>query len=422
MRLPKVRRPPQPGSPTAFISYRRDDSSGYAGRLHDALRERWGEGNVRMDVDDIPPGADYVRAAREMVASSDIVLVLIGKRWADGRNAERLADPEDLLRQEVETALEKDVRVIPVLLNGAAMPAPEVLPPSLAPLLRRNAFELSERRWTYDVQDLVTTVERLPARAAAPDPREPGPGDRPQPPPPPPSGPTTAPRSRRPVPWRKAGLALLAVAVVLAAAFLLDDLWVGPEPMSGPVDATEVVPDSLRPLEPVAEEDCSRYNPRALRIESDAGWGWRLTDGAVTMAFLDDEADARRALALARRHTEHCFIGRPVPELVDAGVGNPDEARYVTDYWIGDSGIATTLSGEDCVAYSPATLTVVEESRSGPSWLLQDGAGNRTLARFASLAAANRGLLVAREAGELCYIGRDNDRPDAEAYVVEYWR
>ncbi len=431
MRLPNVRRPPPPGRPTVFISYRRDDSSGYAGRLHDALRERWGEGNVRMDVDDIPPGADYTQAAREMVASSDIVLVLIGKRWLEGSNAERLADPADLLRQEVETALKKNVRVIPVLLNGASMPAPEALPASLAPLLTRNAFELSERRWTYDVQDLVTTVERLPVHAALTDAPEPAV----RPPAPDPPLPSRRPATAKRFPlrsWERAVLALLAVAAVVGAVRILADAWVSPENMSTPpltdtavaldlpYDTPAVLDRPLPPV-PVAEEDCRRFNPRALKVErSSSEKAWVLTDGVATMAYLDDEADAQRALAVARRHTEHCFIGRYIDELDMGGLGYPDRDRYITDYWIGDSGIATTVSDEDCVAYAPAALRVVERSRSWPHMILQDG--TRALASFETLEGANRAREVARGAAQLCYIGRDNSRPNAEAFIMEYWR
>lgn len=165
MRLPRFGRSPAP-APTIFISYRRDDSSGHAGRLYDSLRDRWGEDCVRMDVGDIPPGVDYARAAREMVGGSDVVLVLIGRRWADGINRERLTKEDDLLRVEVETALQRNVHIIPVLLNGAPVPEREALPASLVPLLGRNAFELSDRRWAHDIKDLVAAIERLTRRTA----------------------------------------------------------------------------------------------------------------------------------------------------------------------------------------------------------------------------------------------------------------
>lgn len=177
MSFPRIR---QPGTtiPLVFISYRRDDSSGHAGRLYDSLCERWGKDRVRMDLGDIPPGADYAEAAREMVGRSDVLLVLIGKRWLQGTNRERLSDDQDLLRVEVETALQENVHIIPVLLNGTPIPDPEALPISLMPLLRRNAFEVSDRRWSHDVQDLASAMEALRVQtpsvkrsSAAPRPR-----------------------------------------------------------------------------------------------------------------------------------------------------------------------------------------------------------------------------------------------------------
>jgi hypothetical protein len=185
-------------APTIFISYRRDDSSGYAGRLHDALRDVLGDANVRMDVDDFAAGGEFAVEAKEMAGGSDVLLALMGSRWAEGANAARLADPADLLRQEIETALEKGVRVIPVLLNGARLPDAAALPDSLQPLLHRNAFDLSERRWDYDVNDMVAALRSTPARAGA------GGGGR--------------PGGR---PWKLALAAAVLAAVVIAGTMYL---------------------------------------------------------------------------------------------------------------------------------------------------------------------------------------------------------
>lgn len=152
----------RPTAPQVFISYRRDDAGGYAGRLRDDLREVLGPNRVRMDIGGLEYGGEFEAEARSIVAGSGVLLALIGKRWADEDNAPRLADPNDLLRQEIETALAANVRVVPVLLNGAALPPADALPESLRPLLKRNAFELSESRWTYDVGQLVKFIRRLP--------------------------------------------------------------------------------------------------------------------------------------------------------------------------------------------------------------------------------------------------------------------
>ncbi len=89
----------------------------------------------------------------------------MGPRWATGTDADgaiRIADPDDFVRLEVETALERaDVTVIPVLVGGARMPDPDDLPPGVAPITRRNAIELSDGRWRYDVGRLMTRLEEL---------------------------------------------------------------------------------------------------------------------------------------------------------------------------------------------------------------------------------------------------------------------
>lgn len=190
-------------APTIFISYRRDDTSGYAGRLHDALRDVLGDEKVRMDVDDFAAGGEFAVEAKEMVARSDVLLALIGKRWAEGPNATRLADPADLLRHEIETALENGVRVIPVLVDGAKLPDAASLPESLHPLLQRNAFELSERRWDYDVTELVKTLRGTPLSARAAD-RAAG-----------------GIKGRGARPWGLAAIAAVIVAVVIAGTLYL---------------------------------------------------------------------------------------------------------------------------------------------------------------------------------------------------------
>jgi hypothetical protein len=355
-----------------------------------------------------------------MVAASDIVLVLIGSQWAAGKNAERLGDHDDLVRQEVEMALEKGARVIPVLLNGAPLPNSVVLPPSLAPLLKRNAFELSERRWNYDVQDLVTTLEGLPAPAvptAAPEIPSQGPSvqelarGRPAP---------SVARTFVPRPRTIAAAGLLLTAAVLGAIIFLDrPIETRVEMSANP--ASPGVAAARPPEMPPAEEDCRTYNPRALKIEDERGWGWSLTAGE-RLVYLDNRADARRALALARRYTRHCFIGRPKDDMFP-GLGQPGEGAFIVDYWSGDSGLPAQgdVGREDCVKYSPAMLRV-ERAQSESHWVLRAGSADTVLARFATEADARRGLVVARAASEICYVGRDNPRPDADTYIMEYWR
>jgi TIR domain len=147
-----------------FISYRRDDSRGYAGRLQGDLSRRYSEEHVFRDVE-IPPGADFGEYITGLVDKCNVVLAIIGPRWIDARDRDgerRIDDPQDWVRLEIERALARDgVEVIPVLVDGARLPPREELPDSLLALRRRNAFELSDRRWDYDIEDLGKHLDGL---------------------------------------------------------------------------------------------------------------------------------------------------------------------------------------------------------------------------------------------------------------------
>jgi TIR domain len=147
-----------------FISYRRDDSRGYAGRLQGDLSRRYTEEHVFRDVE-IPPGADFGEYITSLVDKCNVVLAIIGPRWLDARDREgerRIDDPQDWVRLEIERALARDgVEVIPVLVDGARLPPREELPPSLLGLRRRNAFELSDSRWDYDLEQLGKHLDGL---------------------------------------------------------------------------------------------------------------------------------------------------------------------------------------------------------------------------------------------------------------------
>lgn len=145
-----------------FLSYRRDDSAGHVGRLTDRLCTWFGRDAIFRDLDSIAPGRDFIIAINEAIDACDAVVAVIGRDWlveagADGHR--RLDDPDDFVRVEITTALERGVQVIPVLVDRAGMPSPESLPPPLAPFARRNALELSESRWDYDVQRLIKVLD-----------------------------------------------------------------------------------------------------------------------------------------------------------------------------------------------------------------------------------------------------------------------
>jgi hypothetical protein len=147
-----------------FLSYRRDDSAGFAGRLYDRLASRYGPDRLFMDVDTIRPGHDFAEDIVSALARSAVCVVLIGRHWEsitlpDGRR--RLDDPTDFVRLEVAAAIREGVTVIPVLVEGAPMPSPASLPEELRALSRRQAIDLSNERWNYDVGRLVLALDEI---------------------------------------------------------------------------------------------------------------------------------------------------------------------------------------------------------------------------------------------------------------------
>jgi TIR domain-containing protein len=159
-----------------FISYRREDSAAYAGRLCDRLSARFGAEQVFMDVDDIPPGADFLAHIDAKVASCDAMVVVIGKNWLAARNAQgqlRLSDPDDFVGLEVSMALQRGVFVIPVLVGGAQMPKGNELRADLKALATRNALTIDDRNFQRDADALIVAIERIPAfNRTAPTPVE----------------------------------------------------------------------------------------------------------------------------------------------------------------------------------------------------------------------------------------------------------
>ena len=153
-----------------FISYRRDDAAGYAGRLEEALERRLGHGSVFRDVLDIAPGEDFVQAIRARLGGAKTVLVLIGPRWAgaDATGQRRIDDANDFVRLEVAVALDSGAQVVPVLLPGATMPAEASLPPPLQALARRNALSLGDAHWDADIGRLADTIGLPKPRARWP--------------------------------------------------------------------------------------------------------------------------------------------------------------------------------------------------------------------------------------------------------------
>ena len=148
--------------PKIFISYRRDDSGGHAGRLYDRLVQHFGPENVFIDVDTIGPGVDFVEAVNHAVAACDRLIAVIGREWlaAPGaRGNRRLDDPEDMVRLEIATAFERGITVIPLLVRGAQPPRATELPDGLKGLASRNALEVTDARFHSDLDRLIEELE-----------------------------------------------------------------------------------------------------------------------------------------------------------------------------------------------------------------------------------------------------------------------
>ncbi len=132
--------------PKIFISYRRNDTASNAGRIYDHLINHFGQGQVFMDVDTIRPGLDFVEVVQDAIAASDGLIAVIGQEWltaSDGTGGRRLDQPDDLVRLEIATALERGIPVVPVLVQGAEMPRGTDLPEGLKELTSRNALDVS---------------------------------------------------------------------------------------------------------------------------------------------------------------------------------------------------------------------------------------------------------------------------------------
>lgn len=155
-----------------FISYRRSDTQGYAGRLSDSLEGYFGGNRIFRDIKDIKGGSKYAKDIDEQMSSADAVIVLIGPNWLSVTNDDgkrRIDDPNDWVVQEIVTAIKLGIRVFPVLIDGTVLPRKNELPSNLAPILNFNAITISDRNWDLDILslgkiisfDVPTTNEKI---------------------------------------------------------------------------------------------------------------------------------------------------------------------------------------------------------------------------------------------------------------------
>jgi hypothetical protein len=149
--------------PGVFLSYRREDSSGYAGRLFDILSAQFGADNVYMDLDSIAGGDDFAAVIEREISRADVLVAVIGSRWltsTDGNGGRRLDVANDFVRFEISMALQRGIRVIPVLVGGATLPRADELPDNLRTLTQRQAIEIRDRSFHPDAQRLTDVLHR----------------------------------------------------------------------------------------------------------------------------------------------------------------------------------------------------------------------------------------------------------------------
>ena len=149
-------------SRSIFISYRREDAGAEALNLFDALTHKYGSQAIFMDIDGIPLGVDFREYLKTNLAGCRVLLAVIGKSWLtllDDNGHLRLNDPTDFVRFEIAAALKSEIDVIPVLVQGAAMPQSSALPEEVKSLCFRNGTKLSHDHWKSDTSQLVNALE-----------------------------------------------------------------------------------------------------------------------------------------------------------------------------------------------------------------------------------------------------------------------
>ncbi|WP_454061080.1 toll/interleukin-1 receptor domain-containing protein [Candidatus Nitrospira salsa] len=156
--------------PEIFISYRRNDSEGWAGRLTETLQLAFGEESVFFDFDSITPSSEWRHALEKGIISCKLLVAIIGPCWSKAMHPSgglRLDDPDDLVRFELVTALEKGIAILPVLVGNASLPKATELPDVLQRILAFQALVLPSRHWKHEVGSILDIIEELLGRRRA---------------------------------------------------------------------------------------------------------------------------------------------------------------------------------------------------------------------------------------------------------------
>lgn len=180
----------------------------------------------------------------------------------------------------------------------------------------------------------------------------------------------------------------------------------------GPTASPTVAPADVLPTN--VASDCIPYDPATLSIEDLGADGWRLNSSTSAMLLTDTQADAEKALALARLHTQQCFIGRANQRS--------DRSRYITTFWTGPGATVVVIPSDaipspDCIQYDPSNLSIEDLGAIG--WRLNSGPIAMVLADNEQDANLLQGL--ATHYHQQCFIGRGNSRSDRSRYIVDYW-
>lgn len=242
-----------------FINYRRDDSAPYAGRLYDRMAGHFGHDHVFMDIDQIEPGEVFDQVIQEKLKAVQAAVVLIGAHWldiADANGQRRLDHPDDWVRLEIAALLERGIRVIPVLVGGAAMPKSTQLPESLAPLTRRQAIEITDHRFHADTDKLIKALEKIVGVPVPPKSEPP----------------------RKPEEPEKPGLSRFvaiagAAGIVLAAGFYFGGMPSKPTPFQQEMDNQTAEPVAATPAaetKPVSTKAPAAEQPQPKKPEPKA--------------------------------------------------------------------------------------------------------------------------------------------------------
>ena len=286
-----------------FISYRRSDTGGRAGRLRDVLANRFGDDHVFHDVTTLAPGTDFDEQITATIARCDAVLVVIGNRWLDETDAtgrRRLDLTDDLVRHEVRTALSHGKRIVPVLVDDARLPSAHELPDDIAPMVRRHAVAVRDESWQQDVGQLIRGLEGGPSR-----------------------------RTRRPAAYVVA--VLLATGAVIGVVTLLPDGDDGGDdhadlpPCTADGRWIDVAPGDTSPVDVTIEGQSARFEPIGARFRPDEEGAMvvvevRLTNLEAPAPAAEVESDDR-LIYLASWNVEPLLVdGVETPGAVCANV------------------------------------------------------------------------------------------------------